>query len=339
MKKTIKENLQAIFEEKLLSAEVIHPSHDSTNDIFLVKTERNQYIVKVLKDTHQQSVFWQGLKHLFGATHQISIKNQDKLSQHINQFKIISVPKVYKASSDSNNPLKRPYVVLQVMPGNPIPAESHLAETLMKDPEVAIQLGSLLGSLHQQTFNYFGNLDKSGALLAEFPNKLTATIKTLANAPRALKDPLVQKMLPYYVSEARKITPPKTASLIMLDLWPSQFLEKNGHLSALVDIESYCIGPVELELCLLELWLKKRSKFKEAYFSTNSYWPDYEETRDIYRFFLYLLYDCPQEGLQSCLDSKGKFAQGDRIKNRIAAPRPRMGPVPNPYNPYSDEDE
>lgn len=336
---TVLKKLQSIFKETLLSAHPLHPGHESTNDVYLVKTANSQYIVKVVKEPNKQSSFWRGLNLLFGVTHENSIRNQEKLSEHINQFGIIPTPKIYKADGGVNNPLKRPYVILEVLPGHPIPSDGETSDALMKDSDVAAQLGTLLGNLHRQTFSFFGCLDKKGHALKEFPTKLANTIQTLANTPKALKDPLVQKMLPYYYQEARNIEPPKSASLIMLDLWPSQFLEIKGQLCALVDIESYCIGPIELELCLLELWLKKRSKFKEAYFVVNTNWPDYEQTREIYRYFLYLLYDCPEQGLDSCIDSKGKFAQGDRIKSRIASPRPRLGPIANPYNPYTEEDE
>jgi hypothetical protein len=332
------EKLQLIFDAKVTAARKIDPGHDSTNDVFAVQTVKGKYIVKILKDTHMHGVFWKGLNILFNASHTVSIKHQDNLSKHINQLGLIPAPKVYKAVSDLNNPLKKPYVILEMMPGNPILSSSEVAEDIMKSPDVALQLGALLAGLHQQTFPYFGNLDKKGSPLSEFPSKLASTIETLARTPKALKDPFVQKMLPYYVSSARAMEPPKVCSLISLDLWPSQFLEDQGLLSAFVDIESFVVGPIELELCLLELWLKKRSKFKEAYFTISSYWPDYEETREIYRYFLYLLYDCPPEGLQSCLDSKGKFAQADRIKSRITAPRLRIGPSFNPFNPY-DEDE
>lgn len=334
----IQEKLQLIFDAKILNARKINPGHDSTNDVFVVQTEKGKYVVKLVKDSHMHGVFWKGLHLLFGASHESSIKNQVTLSKHINQFGLIPAPKVYRAESDANNPIKKPYVILEMMPGNPIPSESEIADVMMKSPDVASQLGILLGSIHKQTFTFFGNLDKEGYPLFEFPRKLANVIQVLANTKKAQKDPLVQKMLPYYLSKASSMEPPKASSLIMLDLWPSQFLENNGHLSSLVDIESYCIGPIELELCLLELWLKKRSKFKEAYFSVNNYWPDYEETREIYRYFLYLLYDCPSEGLQSCLDARGKFAQADRIRSRISAPRLKMGPNFNPFNPYDEDD-
>ncbi len=332
------ERLQLIFDTKLIEARKIVPGHDSTNEIYAVKTAKGKYIVKVVKDVDMHGAFWKGLHMLFGATHEVSINNQDNLSNHINQFGLIPAPKVYRSESDLNNPLKKPYIVLEMMPGNPILGDSEIADLLTKSSEVALQLGALLGNIHKQTFSFVGNLDKQGYPISEFPRKLASTIQVLASMKRAQNDPLVQKMLPYYLSRARSMEPPKVASLIMLDLWPSQFLEDNGHLSSLVDIESYCIGPIELELCLLELWLKKRSKFKEAYFSVNTYWPDYEESREIYRYFLYLLYDCPSEGLQSCLDARGKFAQGDRIRSRISAPRLSMGPKFNPFNPYDEDD-
>lgn len=106
-------------------------------------------------------------------------------------------------------------------------------------------------------------------------------------------------------------------------------------LSALIDLESYVVGPIGLELALLELWMGQLGKFKEGYFEIQNEWEDFEDNRDLYRFFLYLLYDCLPMGLDACLDSRSKFPQGDRVKSRLQAPRPRLpGSPSNPMNPW-----
>jgi len=98
-------------------------------------------------------------------------------------------------------------------------------------------------------------------------------------------------------------------------------------------VESYVVAPIELELVLVELWLGKHGKFKEAYLKQGGTWPDFEDRRELYRFFIYLLYDCPELGLQACLESKALFPQGDRTKSRMVAPRPRPGGYTSPYGP------
>src|SRR6185437_12324079 len=138
---------------------------------------------------------------------------------------------------------------------------------------------------------------------------------------------------PFFLRQAQSIDPPSSSGIIMLDLWPSQFLVSETGITALIDIESYVIGPIELELVLVELWLKNHSKFKEAYMASGAKWPDFENRRELYRFFSYLLYDCPEAGLQACLDSPLKFPQGDRIKSRTTAPRPKPHGYTNPFNP------
>ena len=109
----------------------------------------------------------------------------------------------------------------------------------------------------------------------------------------------------------------------MLESWPSQFPSGDHDFSAFIDIESYIVGPIELELVLIELWLGRHDKFKEVYMDKGAKWPDFEEQRELYRFFLYLLYDCPELGLQACLESKALFPQGEGVRSRISAPRLR----------------
>jgi len=179
-------------------------------------------------------------------------------------------------------------------------------------------------------------MNKKGFPLSEFPERLYATIKVLASAPKAQQNKEVQKMLPFFLRQAQTLKSPASSGIIMLDLWPSQFLMSENRISALIDIESYVVGPVELELVLIELWLQNLSPFKQGYFSQGTQWPDFEENRELYRFFLFLLYDCPEAGLKACLDSAAKFPQGDRVQSRMTSPRPRMPGTPSdPYNPFA----
>ncbi len=325
MKQEMIQKLQFIFEDPIVNVRKMEPGHDSTNDVYAVLTQRGRFIVKIVKDPSMKGLFWKGLHLLFGTTHEISIKHQQGLSEHLNRFNGIPVPKVIKAQWDPNNPLNKPYIVMEVMPGNPVAQESDLATHITQDPDIAYQLGAFLTQLHKQIFSFFGNLELEGLPLSEFPQRLASTMEFLAKSKKAKEDKEVQALLPYFLVKAKSMPAPTSAGLIMLDLWPSQFLANEKGFTSLIDIESYVIGPIEMELVLLELWLKKRSKFKEAYMTAGVHWPDYEATREIYRFFLYLLYDCPPAGLSNCLDSKGKFPQGDRIRSRLGAPKPRPG--------------
>lgn len=81
------------------------------------------------------------------------------------------------------------------------------------------------------------------------------------------------------------------------------------------------------------MWLDSHGKFKEGYLSTGAKWPDLAQQRELYRYFLYLLYDCPELGLKACLESKELFPQGESVKSRISAQRPRPKGYINPSGP------
>lgn len=194
-------------------------------------------------------------------------------------------------------------------------------------------MGELLSNIHAQKFDYFGNIAGKGLPLSKFPEKFKESIKKLASTRKASQNSEIQQMLPYFLKQAERLPVPKSTGLIMLDLWPSQFLAGANDFSALIDIEGYVVGPIELELVLVELWLGRHDKFKEAYLNKGAKWPDFEERRELYRYFLFLLYDCPELGLQACLESKALFPQADLVRSRISAPRPRPGGYNSPYGP------
>ena len=327
------EILQPLFQEKILKANLLITGYDNTNHVYSVTTEKNVVIFKVLKDldADKSTVFWKGLNLLFGATFEDSIKSQKNISEYLNHLNVIPVPKLLKADYTSDNPLHKPYVILERMEGESLVKGSELEQNFMQDADVAYKLGEFLTKIHADKYDFFGNMAKTRYPLSDFPKHLFNTMKTLASTPKASQDKLVQEMLPFFLRQAENLKPPTAMGMIMLDLWPSQFLSSNGNISALIDIESYVIGPIELELVLLELWLTRLDKFKEAYLESGVLWPDFEETRELYRFFLFLLYDCPEAGLKACLDSAAKFAQGDRVKGRVAIPHPRPGGYPGIY--------
>lgn len=327
---------QPIFTSKIQKVTYISPGRDSTNDVFLVNTGNGNFILKILKDVYSNcSVFWRGMSDLFEANHEATFHNLKNLSEYLNKLGVVKVPKIIKTEASFQNPIQKPYMILEFMQGKPIPHESEISNEFAGSADAAYQLGELLSKTHAQKFNYFGNIAGKGQPLSKFPEKFKESIKKLASTRKALQDPGIQQMLPYFLKQAEQLPAPKSTGLIMLDLWPSQFLASDYDYSALIDIESYVVGPIELELVIVELWLGKHDKFKEAYTNKGAKWPDFEEQRELYRFFLYLLYDCPELGLQACLESKAMFPQAERVKSRISAPRPRPGGYNSPYGPGS----
>lgn len=337
----LQEAVSNICGEMVTRIDHLNPGMDNTNDIYYFYTQKSAYILKITKDMHtNRTPFWEGLHLLFGKTVEDAIDSQHDISTFIKELNLIRTPQIFKSDPRTDNPFGAPYVIMEKMTGEPVPPDSELADEVGQDPDIAYQLGAFLSSIHHDRYPYFGNLSGEQYALHTFPERLAKTIKQLSLRPNAKQNAALQKLLPEYIEMANNMIAPSYCGIIMLDLWPSQFLVTKPNvgelkLSALIDLESYVIGPIGLEFALLELWMGQLGKFKEGYFEIQNEWEDFEDNRDLYRFFLYLLYDCPPKGLDACLDSRAKFPQGDRIKSRLQVPRPRPpGSPSNPTNPW-----
>ena len=95
------------------------------------------------------------------------------------------------------------------MHGERIAQGSQFEQEVMQDPEFTFQLGKHLGSLHLQNKSYYGTLEQNKQSLDTFPHKLSRVIAQLGKTRKALQDPAVQKLLPFYVAEADKLNLPK----------------------------------------------------------------------------------------------------------------------------------
>ena len=248
-----KEDLQALFKsnaQTLAHFQEIDVGYDNTNQIYQIETlNRDEYIIKIQKNPDMnRSQFWKGLALLFNKTIVDSIHSQKGLAEFLNELKGIPVPKVLNYDTTCNNILKKPYVIMTKLEGKSVRPESKEALEIQQNTDIAYQLGSFLSKVHAQPFDYFGNLSGEGLALTEFGDKLSAVIKILGTSPKASRDPKVQSLLPHYITLAKEHPRLESAGMIMLDLWPIQFLLGQNCLTGMIDLESYVIGPLGLEL-------------------------------------------------------------------------------------------
>ena len=140
------------------------------------------------------------------------------------------------------------------MPGEPIAQDSQNEKNFMANSEIAYSLGNFLGKLRNTKVDVVGDLSKSTAIKpSEFPNVLAETMIQLSRFKHAVNNDEVQENLKQILEQIKKMPIPQNIGFIMPDLWPSQFLMEEGKVAALIDIESYVTGPVELELAVLAL--------------------------------------------------------------------------------------
>ena len=213
MSKTSRELIdffQPIFTSKTHKVTTINPGYDSTNDVFLISTNTGEYILKVLKDVYSNcSVFWRGISDLFKANHEASFPNLQNLSEYLNKFEVVKVPKVIKSDASFQNPIQRPYMILEKMQGSPIPHENEISNEFATSVEAAYQLGELLSKIHAQKFDYFWEYFGEGQPLAKFPEKFKETLKKLASTRKASQNQEIQQLLPYFLKQAETLPVPK----------------------------------------------------------------------------------------------------------------------------------
>ena len=294
--------IQEAFDSQVLSAQRVDPGYPNTNDVWLVQTESGWQVLKVSGHPPHEDHggFWLGLRTLFGCQPYNELVHQSSLSDYLNGLGEIPVPRVLKCVQ-SDQPFGHPYLICERMPGLPVSYGSPQEHALVSSPDMMRQLGRHIGTLHVSRDLHLGNFPETKTFVPdEYPERLARTMQTLASHTWA-EDVEVRESLPDFMSAARQVSPPEHISLIMPDMGPGQFLTDNGHITALIDIESYVRGPVELELAVLELWTADAEAFRAGYVEVNDSFPDIGDVRMVYRFFIYLLYNAPPKGLANWL--------------------------------------
>ena len=285
----------------------LHPGYENTNLVLEVSTSQDKHFILKLNEqqTKMPSTFWQGLNLLFGAK-PANCNTIVEITQLLNKVQVFPIPKILnKGMIETDSPIS--YLLLEKMPGLSVLQGSQSENEFMNSGTIAYEIGQYLGKLRKITYATIGDVNKTINIKAdEFPQKLTDTIKQLANLPPAIENNEVQSNLNEILQKISVMPIPQFICPIMPDFWPSQFLWEHNHISALIDVESYVHGPIELELAVLELWLEDFDSLQRGYLSEGVSLPDLSSTRDIYRFLLYLLHGCPTLGLSHLFSSKMK---------------------------------
>lgn len=295
-----------IFEEEVLTAEIIDVGYENANDIWRVQTPHGEFVVKITRteaaETEENHPFWNGLNVLFGLRMHEDIEYQKKLARFINSYSPLKIPSVRRVSVKSGE-IEKPYTVVECVPGEA--AEFGGAD----DKNLARQLGEHLGGLHRAEFDYWGTFSESTKYApGEWSEKLAEAMRILAESDWGNK-PEVHARLKEFQKKAREVRAPKACALVFPDLRPSQFLAKDGNFTALVDIESHVVAPRELDLVAVEYSLETKrqvEEFKKGYEKFLRL-PDISETRGVYRFIYFLIDILGEEDFEKWMNHEHKF--------------------------------
>jgi hypothetical protein len=276
-------NFAAILDSKLKSARYIDPGYLNANSVWEVDTEAENLIVRLSRLTPTpEGAFWNGLKHLFNSYPYSDMDSLGNLTDFVRLHSELDVPRI-ELIDTSMVKLSQKYMIVERLPGSS-PVKGKISAA------VAGELGSYLGHLHKASFNTWGNFHHSKRYEPSlWALRLSDTLAFLACGWFA-DNSQVQELLPAFQATALRLPAPSALGLIMPDLFWSQFLESDGNLTAVVDIEAMVIGPIELDLLNAEYLLEEPvvPSFVEGY-RRHLPLPDLQAVRSLYRFLYYLM--------------------------------------------------
>jgi Ser/Thr protein kinase RdoA (MazF antagonist) len=275
-----------VFPEKVLSARQLNIGYENANEIWDVRTERGPYIVKIPRAVagRPKHPFWYGLFKLFGLHVYVDIESLKPLADFIHANTPLRVPYVRRVDI-SGEKIAKPYTIVERVRGEEASLDGEHAA------EIARGIGSHLGSLHKTRFEYWGAFEGDPKFAhEEWPARVAEALGDLSqrDMPDRAK---VRARVPAMQRVARALPVPDAFTLIFPDLRASQFLQQDGKLVALVDIDSIVVGPRELDLVAAEYMLRPElvTPFVEGYTKFLPL-PRLAEVRELYRTLWFLVW-------------------------------------------------
>lgn len=275
---------------------------DSTNQLWQVswlnagKLEKG--ILKLCPLSHvSDSPFWQGMQGLFELRYPQEVVAYPKVYRLLESWSILNVPKLHLARSGGQE-------YASVLLTQKLEGDALISSQVNAD--MAADLGSHLGHLHQQSSEFYGPLFAAGLDAQGWGQRVHSVITELAQQQAVSLQPY-EKQLDQFkrIDRASK----EAFVPIMPDLRWDQFLSKSGRLHALVDLDAMVWGRRELELVLLEYLLEADwVEVFAASYQRHLPLPDLSEVRTTYRLLLFLMGVLGEVSLEKWMLAPESFA-------------------------------
>lgn len=262
---------------RLLDAEAVPAMfEDSTHQLWRCDTVDGRMMLKICQHKNlAHSPCWQVIQRLFDLYLPDDLGLIDKVQIVLEQQGRIGLPELVACAGQSQ---KIPAFML-----NRFVEGQMLTQDLLTDAMIE-QLAAHIASLHSHESPHWGDLAAPQKTAETWPETL---LKTLVN--EAARQDIGDPWLSLAVSQLEQISPVKFSPIMLDNRW-DQYLFEADQIKALVDIDAFVCGPVELELVLLEYQLNHRqaSIFANAYQQVQAM-PDLSNVRLSYRFLLFLM--------------------------------------------------
>lgn len=289
----LSEQQQASLPDFSHAVRLLSPYEDSTNSLWRLETDSGPLVLK-LCDGHQieQSRFWVGMRSLFDVHLPAQMHTFDQVYAFINQHSPLRIPALLAASAGSAEGGYPGFVLAQALAGETLTIDA-VTDTYVR------QLAYHLASLHMQQQGCWGSLASPKFPAELWPVRLHDTLRTLASKQN-LEEP---QLLDVMAAQALRCRPTYFCPM-MPDLRWDQFLLHDGQLSALVDLDAFVWGPVEMEFVLLEYVLTAQQwQIFATHYQRYCPLPALETVRAPYRMMLFLMNVLGEQDLQTWLQA------------------------------------
>jgi len=271
---------------------------DSTNRLWQCDTVDGLMILKVC-DSHNvaSSAFWQGMKALFAIDLPSQMNQFDHVYSEISATTSLTIPDYTASASAVENESSPAFILASLLPGS-------MLEPVEVDDGMVADLAEHISALHQQQRSTSGAIYATGSDASQWLNRLKESLVLLAEYH---SDSVPSDLLHEVFAELVQCTVDHFVP-IMPDLRWDQFLQQDGKLSALVDLDAIVYGPRELELVLLEFLLDQQQAmiFKEKYQQSHSL-PDLTKVRKAYRLLLFMMNVLGEKNVDAWMQAPTRF--------------------------------
>lgn len=273
--------LQQLFISPIISVQALHPGYeDHASDVFLVKTETEEVIVRSSKMTEEpNNDFWWGCKNLFGIDPR-HVHHLETIHALLKKHTTLPIPTILQKHVLN----EREYVIVEKLTGNTL-------QSFIGQPDsILFSLGKGLAEIHSFQAEFIGNPSSTFHIpLEEFKSHILKVSKDLVNKFYS-DNASIQNAFHTFESQLSSLPSPKESTLVLIDMDPTQFLSDGESITGLVDTEAYAISPREFDFIGLEYVLteKEAHAFKQGY-ETIMPIPRLEECRHPYRYLYRLL--------------------------------------------------
>ncbi|NPC92245.1 phosphotransferase [Bacillus sp. WMMC1349] len=275
--------LQKLFQQKIKKAVVFGDLYEGrANNVWrIIFEDAPDCIVREPKSGLEESEFSFGCKEIFGLNMSRVDEYIETVNEQLKKTDSFAIPAVIcKQQVD-----ERRFLVMEKIEGKQV------TSFIDRSPGFLMDYGRQLAKLHQFDANYFGTVQEGKrANLSEFHQTLISTAEKLIDR-YDMHSKNIREYFPVFKEKIRNLEPPASASFILIDIDPSQYVEKNGVISGLVDTEAVAIGPREYDFVALEYLLTEREALfiQQGYEDISTLPKNLDAVRECYRFICLLL--------------------------------------------------